>query len=117
VTGKDCELLPRFFSPGTPWTVTLTVYVPFGGDVLSGTSAVTCCPAVVVGTVVWPLTLVPWTDTLTTTFFSGFPPVFVNLTLNVGGGLAGIVFGEPVWSVVPPTLTESSECPWGPGVG
>src|ERR1700730_15857146 len=33
-------------------------------------------------------------------------------SMNVGGGLAGIVFVYPVCSVVPLTLTESSEWQW-----
>ena len=37
--------------------------------------------------------------------------------MNVGAGLAGSVFVDPVWSVVPPTLTEFSEWPWSPGAG
>jgi hypothetical protein len=48
------------------------------------------------------------TETLQTTLFSVFCPVFVKLSVNVGACLAGSVLVEPVWSVVPATLTEFS---------
>ena len=44
-----------------------------------------------------------------------FCPVFAKSSVNVGAGLAGIEFVEPGWSVLPPTLTEFSWCPWRPG--
>ena len=59
-----------------------------------------------------PLTLVPLIEIFRTTLCSVLSPLLVKLKVNVGGGLDGSVFVEPVLSsVVPPTLTESSECP------
>ena len=62
-----------------------------------------------------PLALEFETVTLQTTLVSLFEPLLVNVSVKVGAGLAGIVFVEPAWSVVPPTLTELSSCPCVPG--
>ncbi len=105
------------FSPGTPSTVAVTVCVPAGGEDGNVTWAVDCWPGVVCGTVAVALIVVPVTATLIMTLFSTFAPPFVKATVNVGGGLAGIVLRRPCCSVVPPTLTESSEWPWAPGAG
>jgi hypothetical protein len=109
VTGKLSELLATFFSPGTGTTVALTVLLPGEGEEDRGTLQLVLCPAVVLGTTVWPLTLDPLSVTLQVTLVSEFCPVLVKLSVNVGAGLAGMVFVEPVCSVVPPTLTEFSE--------
>ena len=50
----------------------------------------------------------PLTVTLQPTFVSLFSPLLMKLNPNVAAGWAGMVLVEPVWSVVPPTLTESS---------
>jgi hypothetical protein len=59
VTGNDSVLLVRFFSPGTFSIVAITVWVPVGGVELSVTLQVAWCPAIVSGTVVEPVSLVP----------------------------------------------------------
>ncbi len=97
-----------FFSPGTRSIVATTVAVPFDGDDLSVTLQVAGLPAIVCATVVWPLSLEPETVTLQTTLVSLLVPLLVKLSVKVGAGLAGIVFGDPVCSVVPLTLTELS---------
>src|SRR5437588_2838255 len=49
------------------------------------------------------------------TLVSVFAPLLMKFSVNVGAGWAGTVLVVPVWSVVPPTLTELSAWPWGPG--
>ncbi len=51
------------------------------------------------------------TTTLQVTLVSLFWPLLAKLRVNVGAGLAAIVFGEPVCRVVPATDTELS---WWP---
>src|SRR5437763_12948817 len=97
------------FSPATGWTVAVTVWLPVGGTDFSVTLQVADWPAVVRGTTVWPLAVVPLTATLQTTLVSLFWPVLVKCSVKVAGGLAVIVLVELVDRVVPPTLTESSE--------
>jgi hypothetical protein len=66
---------------------------------------------VVVGTTVVALEDVPLTVTWNLTFASFASPPLVKLNVNFGAGVRGIVFVDPLWSVVPATLTESSEWP------
>ena len=95
-----------FFSPGTGTISAVTLWEPFGGDELSVTWQLVDSPAVVWGTIVCPLTLEPDTVSRHFTLVSVFCPVFAKFKVNVGAGLAGIELAEPVWSVLPPTLTE-----------
>ncbi len=88
---------------------------PLGGVELSVTWQLVDSPAVVWGTIVCPLTLEPETVTRHLTLVSVFCPVFAKSSVNVGAGLAGIEFVEPVWSVLPPTLTEFNSWPCRPG--
>ena len=115
VTGNESELLLVFFSPGTALIVATTVWVPAAGLELRVTWQVVLWPANVSGTIFCPLTPVPLTDTWQTTLVSLLVPPLVKLSVKVGGGLAVIEFVEPVWSVVPATLTESSLWPCKPG--
>ena len=72
-------------------------------------------PAFVCGTTACPLTFDPLIVTLHFTLVSVFWPVLAKFSVNVGAGLAGIAFVEPVCRVVPPTLTEFSAWPCRPG--
>jgi hypothetical protein len=109
VTGNVSVLLAVFFSPGTFEIVAVIVYVPAGGEALSVTLQVACCPGVVSGTVALPLMPPELNVTLQPMLCSVLVPPLVKFSVNDGGGLAGIVLVDPVCKVVPPTLTESSE--------
>src|SRR5580704_7252472 len=115
VTGNVRELFLVFFSPGTGTISAVTWKDPFGGAEDSVTWQLVDSPAVVWGTIVWPLTLEPEIVTLHLTLFSVFWPVFAKFNVKVGAGLAGIEFVEPVWSWLPPTLTVLITCPCRPG--
>ena len=104
-----------FFSPGTGTISAVTLWEPVGGDALSVTWQLVDSPAVVCGTIVCPLTLVPDTVTRHFTLVSVFWPVLAKSSVNVGAGLAGIELVDPVWRVLPPTLTEFNWCPCRPG--
>ena len=96
VTGNVSELFAVFFSPGTGTISAVTLWEPFGGDALSVTWQLVDSPAVVCGTIVCPLTLVPDTVTRHFTLVSVFWPVLAKSSVNVGAGLAGIELVDPV---------------------
>ena len=65
----------------------------------------------------WALTWALGIRIFRITLCSTFCPPLVKWNVNVGGGVLGSVLDALGCSVVPLTLTESSECPCVPGVG
>src|SRR3954454_18595300 len=118
----DCLLLSSFFSPGTPFTVTVIVTGrPVGGRLGSGTDAVAVAPCAI-RSIDWSTVIgllpAPEIFTETVTFFSSFWPWFWTWTSNDRPFCALMSVVPAVDSAAPDgcTVTATRPVPWRPGV-